>query len=110
MLGCQDLADLDGEGRVFPTATGASLPYLCFSLGICSLAEPSSFPWPRFCLCVGHTWLSPQFTCALDSLPCSFLWARAGLWGREMAVGSCSEEGTVEPLPGPAVAPVPCAL
>lgn len=57
MLGCRGLAGLDGEGRVFLTAPEASLPYLCFSLGRFSLAKPSSFPWPRFCLCVGHTWL-----------------------------------------------------
>lgn len=111
MLGCQGLAGLDGEGRVFPTATGVSLPLPRFSLGSFSLAKPSSFPWPRFCLCVGHTRevpLSPQFTSTLDSLPCSSFWARVGLWRQEVPVGPCSEEGPVEPLPGPAVSP--CTL
>lgn len=104
MLGCQGLAGLDGEGRVFPTATGVSLPYLCFSLGSFSLAKPSSFPWPRFCLCVGHTWLRSasvtSLPSTLDSLPCSSFWAQVGLWGKEVPVGSCREEGTVLPLPG----------
>lgn len=52
--------------------------------------------------------LSPQFTSTLDSLPCSSFWARVGLWRQEVPVGPCSEEGTVEPLPGPAVSP--CTL
>lgn len=88
----------------FPTAMGASLPYLCFSLGSCSLAKPSSFPCPGFCLCAVHTWLRgvsvtsvhlhPGFA-ALRLPGPSWALGKRGACGALSA--SCSEQGQGSP-------------
>lgn len=118
MLGCQDLAGLDGEGKVFPTGTEASLSYLCFSLGSCSLAKPSSFPCPCFSPCVGHTWLRGASVTSVHLHPglaalqllLGPSWALGKRGARSAPHSLCCEEGTAEPLPGLAVAPVPCDM
>lgn len=76
------------------------------------LGKAQQLPLPSVLpVCWAH--LAERCFCHLSSPPpCSSFWARAGLWGKEVPVvhltASCSEEGTVEPLPGLVVAPVPC--